>query len=300
MAATFISELAEAIARHVDADGERPTSLPGLVLYRRSEPLARTPGIYRPSICVVAQGRKRMHYGENSHTYDPDNYLINSLTLPAEAEIPDASPEQPFLALILGLDRPMISRLMIDIDGVTGAPAAADAPGICTSSPLTERLRLGFTRLLRCLDDSLDSSILAPGLLYELHYEVLRGPHGYMLRNCVRNDSRSNRIAPIVHYIEENFRRSLDIESIAGFAGMSPSTLHQYFRDVTSMSPMQFVKRLRLHQARMLLLSGSQAGEACFHVGYGSPSQFSREFKRFFGDLPSEVARSNGVSTLSR
>jgi AraC-like DNA-binding protein len=124
---------------------------------------------------------------------------------------------------------------------------------------------------------------------------VLRGPHGYLLRNCVRNDSRSNRIAPIVHYIEENFRRPLDIESIAGFAGMSASTLHQYFRDVTSMSPMQFVKRLRLHQARMLLLSGSQAGEACFQVGYSSPSQFSREFKRFFGDLPSEVTRSNGA-----
>jgi AraC-like DNA-binding protein len=178
---------------------------------------------------------------------------------------------------------------------VSAASETRAAPGICISSPLTGRLRLSLIRLLRLLDDPLDCSILAPNLLYELHYEVLRGPHGYLLRNCVYNDSRSNRVAPIVHYIEENFRRSLDIDTIARVAGMSASTLHQYFREVTSMSPMQFVKSLRLHQARMLLLSGSQASEACYRVGYSSPSQFSREFKRFFGDLPSEVVRSNGV-----
>jgi AraC-like DNA-binding protein len=289
------SELAELIHRHVVSDGEVATAVPGLVLYRRSEPLTRTPGIYKPSICIVAQGRKSMHYGDNSYTYDPDNYLISSLTLPAEAEILDVSADEPFLALILAVDRLLVSRLMIEIDAVSVASETGAAPGICISSPLTERLRLSLIRLLRLLDDPLDCSILAPNLLYELHYEVLRGPHGYLLRNCVYNDSRSNRIAPIVHYIEENFRRPLDIETIARVAGMSASTLYQYFRDVTSMSPMQFVKSLRLHQARMLLLSGSQASEACYRVGYSSPSQFSREFKRFFGDLPSEVPRSNGV-----
>lgn len=293
-------ELAELISRHVAADGERATAIPGLLLYRRSEPLARTPGIYEPSICIVAQGRKRMHYGDNSHTYDPDNYLISSLTLPAEAEIFGVSADEPFLALILAVDRLLVSRLMIEMDAVSAARETFALPGICISSPLTERLRLSLVRLLRLLDDPLDCSILAPNLLYELHYEVLRGPHGYLLRNCVYNDSRANRIAPIVHYIEENFHRPLDIDTIARVAGMSASTLYQYFREVTSMSPMQFVKSLRLHQARRLLLSGSQASEACYRVGYSSPSQFSREFKRFFGDLPSDVARNNSVRTGGR
>lgn len=293
----FCSELAESIGRHIQHDGANPTAIPGLTLYTRSQLLHRTPGIYKPSICVVAQGRKRMHYGDYSHTYDPDNYLISSLTLPAEAEIIDISPDRPFLALILSIDRPIVSRLMIDMKMQTSTVEPIKPSGICISSPLTERLRDKFIRLLELLDDPLDRTILAPGLLYALHYEVLRGPHGYLLRNCVLNDARANRIAPIVHHIEEKFHRPLDVESIAKFAGMSQSSLHQYFKQATSMSPMQFVKSLRLHQARAMLLSGSLASVASYRVGYGSPSQFSREFKRFFGDLPSQVHSNHDVAS---
>jgi AraC-like DNA-binding protein len=291
------SELAAAIGRHLRKDGENPTTIPGLTLYRRGGGLRRTHGIYQPSICVVAQGAKRMHYGDNTHTYDPDNYLISSLTLPAEAEIVDVSPERPFLGLKIDIDRSIVSRLMIDMKTRASTVEPIDPSGICIASPLTDRLRQKFIRLLELLDDPLDQAILGPGLLYELHYEVLRGPHGYLLRNCVLNDSRANRIAPIVHYIVENFHRPLDVESIARFAGMSSSTLHEHFKSATSLSPMQFVKRLRLHQARVMLLSGSPASVASYRVGYGSPSQFSREFKRFFGDLPSHVHSSQDVAS---
>lgn len=293
----FCSELAAAIGRHIRNDGENPTAIPGLMLYTRSEALRRTQGIYTPSICVVAQGRKRMHYGDYTHTYDADNYLISSLTLPAEAEIMDVSPEQPFLALKIRIDRPIVSRLMIDMNTKTSTVEPIASSAICTASPLTERLHDKFIRLLELLDDPLDQTVLAPGMLYALHYEVLRGPHGYLLRNCVLNDTRANRIAPIVHHIEENFHRPLDVESIARFAGMSQSTLHQYFKQATSMSPMQFVKRLRLHQARVMLLGGSPASVASYRVGYSSPSQFSREFKRFFGDLPSQVHSNHEVAS---
>lgn len=284
----FCSDLAAAIGRHVRNDGLTRTGIAGLTLATRTEPLTRTPGIYKPSICVVAQGRKRMHYGDFSHTYDASNYLISSLTLPAEAEIFDVSPERPFLALILSIDHSIVSRLMIDMAEHASSNERAES-GICVASPLTDRLEKNFIRLLDLLDDKMDQAILAPGLLHALHYEVLRGPHGQLLRNCVLNGARANRIASIVHYIEENYHRPLDIGSIARFAGMSPSSLHQYFKQATSMSPMQFVKSLRLHQARMLLLGGSPASVASFQVGYSSASQFSREFKRFFGDLPSKV-----------
>ena len=293
----FCSELAAAIGRHVRHDGENRTAIPGLALYMRSRPLPRTPGIYKPSICVVAQGCKRMHYGDYSHTYDANNYLISSLTLPAEAEIFGVSPEQPFLALVMSIDRPVVSRLMIDMGNHASGFERTESSGICVATPLTGRLQKKFIRLLELLDDKLDQVILAPGLLYALHYEVLRGPHGHLLRNCVLHDARANRIASIVHYIEENFDRPLDIESIARTAGMSQSSLHQYFKQATSMSPMQFVKRLRLHQARMLLLGGSPASVASFRVGYGSPSQFSREFKRFFGDLPTQVHSNHAVAS---
>jgi AraC-like DNA-binding protein len=180
-------------------------------------------------------------------------------------------------------------RLMLEIDARLPGTAAPVTTDICVSTPVTERLRDSVARLLDLLDDPLDCAVLSPGVLCEIYYEVLRGPHGNLLRNCVRNDARANRIAPIVHYIEENYHRPLGIGAIARVAGMSPSSLHQYFRQATSMSPMQFVKSLRLHQARMLLLSGNPANAASYQVGYNSPSQFSREFKRFFGDRPSQV-----------
>lgn len=282
-------DLAATVRRHVRRDGENPTDVPGLMLYTRQQSMSRVPGIYRPSICFVAQGEKRMYYGEHCRHYDPDNYLISSLMLPAEAEILDASPERPFLALILDIDRALISRLMIEMDARLPASTATLVSDICVSTPITDRLRDSLGRLLALLDDPLDCAILSPGVLCEIYYEVLRGPHGNLLRNCVRNDVRANRIAPIIHYIEENYHRPLDIESIARVAGMSSSSLHQYFKQATSMSPMQFVKSLRLHRARMLLLSGNSANAASYQVGYNSPSQFSREFKRFFGDRPSEV-----------
>lgn len=289
------SALAAAIRRHIPGDGVHRTPIPGLTLYARSTPMARTPGIYNPSICVVAQGQKRMHYGDYSHTYDPGHYLISSLTLPAEAEIPEASPERPFLAMILAIDRPIVSRLMFELDiAATPAEVAAET-GICVASPMTARQRARFLRLAELLDDPLDTAVLSPGLLLEVHYEVLRGDHGHLLRNCVINDAHANRIAPIVHFIEENFTRPLSVDEIAKFAGMSHSSLHQHFKEATSMTPVQFIKSLRLHHARTLLLGGSPANTASFEVGYTSPSQFSREFKRFFGELPSRVRPAAGV-----
>lgn len=293
----FCSEIAAAIGRHIRNDGANPTPIPGVTLYTRSQPLHRTPGIYKPSICIVAQGCKRMHYGEYSHSYGRDRYLINSLTMPAEAEITDVSPERPFLGLILNIDRSIVSRLMIEMAIREWANEPDESSGICISSPMTERLKDKVIGLLGLLDDPLDRKILAAGMLHALHYEVLRGPHGYLLRNCVLKDARANRIASIIHYIEENYQRPLDVESIARVAGMSQSSLHEYFKHATSMSPMQFVKNLRLHQARVLLLGGSSASAASYRVGYSSPSQFSREFKRFFGDLPSQVHSNHAVAS---
>lgn len=284
------SQLAEAIDIHCIEDGITETSIPGLKLYRSGTCINRRPVVYNPAICLVAQGHKKMHYGDVTCCYDTDNYLINSLTIPVEAEVLDASDEAPYLGLSLNIDSYLIGQLLIDMDQ---AFAVNDVNNeVAVSTKVTDHLNSCLIRLLNCLDNEMDRKVLAPSLKREIFYEVLKGPNGDILRNCVANHAGSNKIAPVIQYIEDNFHTPLDVETIAKFAGMSPSTLHDRFKQITSMSPMQFVKSLRLHKAHSLLLSGNPASEASYQVGYNSPSQFSREFKRFFGDSPRDVQSS--------
>lgn len=286
----YNSELAETIAHLCKTDGLMESPIPGLKLFRSEISVPRAPAMYAPAICVVAQGYKQLYFGEYSRRYDPDNYLINSVPMPFEVEVRDASPESPYLGFAIEIDSYLISQLLIDMEHPNSPPEKTGE--IIVSTKVTEDLQRCFLRLLRCIDNEMDMKVLAPALKREIFYEVLKGPHGDVLRNCVANHSGANRIAPVVHYIEENFHTPLDVDTIANYAGMSPSTLHDHFKQVTSMSPMQFVKSLRLHKAHSLLLSGNQASEASYQVGYNSPSQFSREFKRFFGESPRVIQAS--------
>lgn len=285
---TFDSELEQAIAGLCETDGVHSTALAGLSLYRSGFDSPRTPVVYEPAICVIARGRKQIIYGEHSCDYDPNNYLISSLTLPVEVQVLDA----PYLGLSLAVDRDIVGQLMLEMEALGSLPQEGELLQIISSSVLTDRLQQSFVQLLVTLADPVDRQVLGPVLQRQIFYEVLKGPHGHLLRNCVTRHAGANRIAPVVHFIEENFHQSLDIDTICRFAGMSASSLHEHFKQITSMSPMQFVKSLRLHRARSMLLSGNQASETSYRVGYSSPSQFSREFKRLFGELPRDVQAS--------
>ncbi|MCW8886038.1 MAG: AraC family transcriptional regulator [Motiliproteus sp.] len=285
----YQSELAAVIDRHSQQQGLTITSIPGLKLFRTDTPSPRMPVIYEPAICVVAQGRKQLYYGDRSFSYDPNHYLINSLTLPIEAEIQEVGPGQPYLGLALRVDRTIVNQLMLEMDRIEPPQQTTEASDIIKATAITDRLQDCFIRLVESINNPMEQQILGPGMQREIFYEVLKGPHGDLMRNSISNHLGANRIAPVVHYIEEHFHQPLDIDTLARFAGMSSSSLHEYFKQATAMSPMQFVKNLRLHRARTLLLSGNQASEASYQVGYSSPSQFSREFKRFFGDSPREV-----------
>ncbi len=285
----FESQLAASIDQFHQQQGVCDTAYKGLFLYRSSVPMERKPIIYNPSICLIAQGKKRIFIDSREYCYDTDNYLINSVTMPVEAQALNVTSDKPFLGLSLAIDSYLISQLLIEMEQQEQEVNAQKPENIIAASPVTERLHSSFIRLLECLNSEMDMKVLAPSLIREIYYEVLKGPQGKMLRNCVSNHSGANRIAPVVHYIENNFQQALDIGMIAQFAGMSSSTLHEQFKQVTSMSPMKFVKSLRLHHAHSLLLSGALASEASYNVGYSSPSQFSREFKRFFGETPKEI-----------
>lgn len=285
----FRSELAEVIASFSSEQGANPTSVPGLTLYRSETAMPRIPVVYEPAICIVAQGRKQLYFGDKSCSYDPDNYLINSLTLPIEAEIQEVGEGQPYLGLAIKVDPNMVSKLMLEMDRLEPPKTGIPATDIIMPCSLPQQLSKCLIKLVNSIADPMDREIMGPDLQREIFYQVLKGPHGHILRNCIINHAGANRIAPVVHYIENNFHQPLDIDAIAKVASMSPSTLHEHFKQVTSMTPMQFVKNLRLHRAHAMLLNGNQASEACYQVGYSSPSQFSREFKRFFGETPREI-----------
>lgn len=285
----FDSQLAASIHQFHPQQELCYNALEGLQLFHSNSPLVRKPIIYKPSICVIAQGRKKIHIDNREYNYDTDNYLINSVTMPVEGQVLNATEVKPYLGLCLSIDSYVISQLLTEMEQKNHEREKPKPENIITSTPITARLHNSLIRLLECISSDMDKKVLAPNLVREIYYEVLKGPHGNMLRNCVSNHNGAHRIAPVVHYIERNFDQALDIDAIANFAGMSSSTLHQQFKEVTTMSPMSFVKSLRLHRAHSLLLSGALASEASYKVGYSSPSQFSREFKRFFGETPREI-----------
>ncbi|MGB1238589.1 MAG: AraC family transcriptional regulator N-terminal domain-containing protein [Pseudomonadales bacterium] len=280
------SPLAASINDLHPAEGVLQCPHPGLYLFRAHQPMPRRPIVYEPSICVIAQGRKGLFIDNREYSYDTANFLISSVTMPVEAQILEATEDQPYLGISLRIDSYIISQLLLEMELDQGL----EQPGeIIHCSPVTKRLSESFIRLLDTLQSPMDTKVLLPSIVREIYYEVLKGPHGNLLRNCVANHSGANRIAPVVHYIENNFHLPLDIDTIARIAGMSSSSLHEQFKLVTSMSPMKFVKSLRLHRAYSMLLSGTLASEASYSVGYSSPSQFSREFKKFFGESPREI-----------
>ncbi|MDF2180608.1 AraC family transcriptional regulator [Neptuniibacter sp. CAU 1671] len=285
----FKSKLAHSIDRFAQEEGANETPIEGLKLYRARNNVPRQPVVYKPSICALVQGHKRVYLGDQCYTYDPNHYLLNSLTLPIEAEVNDTSPEQPYLGLSLEIDTSMVSQLMLQMDAYNPAVQPAKRDNILAAAPLTSHLLHCLDRLVGMIESPQDYEILGEHIKREIYYEVLKGPQGALLRNCVANHGGAVRIASVIHYIEANFDQTLDIDTIASVAQMSPSVLHEQFKAYTSFSPMQFVKNLRLHQARTMLCSGTKASEACYKVGYSSPSQFSREFKRLFGHSPRDI-----------
>lgn len=283
--------LAAAIQEHCQQNMGIFNVCPGLIVFSCPHPIPRFSSVLDPSICVIAQGHKRLYLGERLHTYDTNNYLINSLTMPLESEICDASQDRPYLGMALSINRNMVNQLMLEMgDQLPPLSAPQSTPSI-QACPITERFKDAMVRLLQIAHDPQDLSILGAGVEREIYYEVLKGPQGALLRNCAVADVGANRMAPVIHFIENHYDQNLDVETIAKMANMSTSTLHEYFKQVTALTPIQYIKQLRLHRAHTLILNGHSASSACYSVGYSSPSQFSREFKRFFGSSPRDVAQ---------
>ena len=285
MDATLFSELQTLIARHAGAEGvHRP--LPGLLVAAARQPTPLAAYVTEPVLSLVVQGAKRLVLGARAFDYQAGQYLVASVDLPVSGHVSQASAAQPFLGMSLTLKPDAITALMLE----TGMPrsATAEPPGIAVST-LEDGLLEPVVRLLRLLERPADLPVLAPAIEREIFWRLMQGPQGAMVSQLGLADSTTAQISRAIRWIRQHHAEPFHIEQVAGQVGMSATSFHRHFRRVTSLSPIQFQKQIRLQEARSLLLSSSQDVAAVgFAVGYGSPSQFSREYRRLFGVAPGQ------------
>ncbi|MCR5874953.1 AraC family transcriptional regulator [Phenylobacterium sp. J426] len=282
-----MEKLAELIARHAPDEGMHDMPIPGLALFKLSAPTEGVPVLHQPAVCIIAQGAKDVLLADELHHYDADCHLVVSVDLPLTGRVVQASAEKPYLCVRVDLEPALISELMLQ---QPPPPGGEGARGLHISRT-TPELADAAARLVALADRPQDAAVLAPLIRREIHYRLLTGDQAGMVRQIGAPDSRLAQVSRAIAWIRETFDRPFSIEAVARAAGMSPSALHQHFKAVTAMSPLQYQKQLRLQEARRLMIGEARDAQAAgFEVGYESPSQFSREYARLFGAPPARDA----------
>ena len=291
-------DLARKIAAHIREDGKEATAVPGLSLYRKSAPTQCTSAAYEPELIVFVQGEKRINVGGTTLEVNESTFLLTSIDMPVVSQVTKATREEPILALLLKLEMPAVREILSQEEfGIS--EAVSGTRGMAVGETSVEMLD-ACSRLLDLLDAPQDIPFLSNLIQREVIYRLLRGPRGENLRAIATLGEQSNRTAKAVAWLRENYAKPLRVEDLASVAQMGVSTLHHHFRSLTAMSPLQYQKQLRLHTARVRMLTdGMDAASAAFEVGYESPSQFSREYSRFFGQPPMRDIKARQMSGVA-
>lgn len=276
--------LAKMIRQHGNVDSVTATAIPELKLSWFSNPTAGVSILYEPCICIVAQGAKEVVLADDSYSMNASQFLLVSVDLPVDARVAEATAKVPYLGMQISLDPKVIGELLAD-----GSAVASSGPaerGLAVSD-VEKPLMDAVNRLVALLDQPQDIQPLAPLILREITHRLLTSPQGLRLRQMAMAGAPVYRIAQAIRWLRDNFTSPLQIEALAQKVGLSASSFHLHFKNVTAMTPLQYQKRMRLQEARNLMLSEQlDASEAAFRVGYESPSQFSREYRRMFGAPP--------------
>ncbi|MGN8198108.1 AraC family transcriptional regulator [Salinisphaera sp. RV14] len=285
-----LTEISSLIARHAPKDGFHATPIERMMLARSSTVTVPMPNVYRPQLCLVAQGQKEVTLGDHVFRYAPGRYGVVTYDLPVTGHVVEATPANPYLCLFIDFDSVMLGDLALR---VPAPPETSFQPIGKTVSDADAALLDAALRLLRLLDDPAALPVLGPLAEQELLYRLLAGPDGARMRNITSSQGRVAQVGRAIAWIGKNFRERFSIERLAVEVGMSPSSLHEHFRAVTAMTPLQFQKQLRLQDARSLMLvQNIDVATAALRVGYESSSQFSREYRRLFGEPPArDIAR---------
>ncbi len=287
---TTTRRMSALLAQLAPNEGYTLSALDGVRFMRSDRPLGRTPVLYEPSIVIVCQGRKRGFLGCDVHVYDAQHYLVLSVPLPFSTET-EASESEPMLAVSISLDLMEVADLIVNINQ-SDKQTVPNMPLGIVSTPLGNTLANATLRLLEIMTCPREVHILGPAVVREIYYRVLVGEQGGAMRAALAHQGQFGQVAKALRRIHAEYAQSLDVAHLAGEAGMSVPAFHAHFKAVTQTSPIQYIKSTRLHQARLLMIrDGLTAASASSRVGYESPSQFSREFKRFFGRSPIEEVR---------
>ncbi|WP_319498804.1 AraC family transcriptional regulator [uncultured Cohaesibacter sp.] len=284
-----LGSLHRSLARIIDrwtVDAENvATPIPGLSFFRRPKPTEPDICLVEPALLIVVQGAKQMLVGGEPYRYDPSSFLITSLEIPGSTQIIEASPETPCLGLTLNLDLRLLAE-MVAQNMIAPAQRTTERSSIAVGT-LTAQILSPAERLVTLLDEPDAIPVLAPLIRQEIHYRLLTSDQGMRLWSFAASGSPNHRIMAILNWMKLNYATPMRVDDLASRAQMSGSAFHQHFRDLTTMSPLQYQKWIRLNEARQLMLNDRlDAASASFRVGYESPSQFSREYARLFGMSP--------------
>ena len=283
------------MAGMAENEGLNRTGLSGVGVYKATEYRGREPLCYNQGVIIVGQGEKRVYVGDTVHKYNADNYLVLSVPIPAECET-FATKEKPLLALLVDIEIGMLNHIINQMDEHIDhnmLDGGEKHQGIYTAGT-TPVIKDVVGRLLQSLQSPLETSVLGKGLVSELLFRILCSENAASLYALAMKNTNIARIDKALKRIHSSYKEPLPVESLASLVNMSPSAFHRSFQDVTSSSPVQYIKKIRLNKARELLLDQRvRVGEAAHVVGYESATQFSREFKRYFGNSPSELSRKN-------
>ncbi|WP_331344794.1 AraC family transcriptional regulator [Cellvibrio sp. UBA7661] len=281
----LLPELALRAKRLATEEGMTSTALECMQLFRSNQPTEITHALYEPSVCIIAQGQKQARLGEELYSYNPSTYLVAAVDLPVRGQVIEATPEQPYLCIRLGLKPHKISEMLLENRQLL-RPVKMPHRGLFVSQANYQLLD-AVLRLMRLLDTPDDLAVLAPLVEREILYRLLLDEQAVILQQTAQTDSHAQQITRVIKTLKHNYHKNWRIEELAQMACMSNSALHAHFKSITNMTPLQYLKQLRLQEARRLLFSENlDAATASHRVGYESPSQFNREYQRLFGLPP--------------
>ncbi len=293
LAKNLSESLADNLDKLASKDGYNRTALKGIGVFKASKSTERVPLCYSQGIIIVAQGSKRVYLDQQAYEYNQNNYLVLTLPMPAECETL-VEEGKPLFSLMIDFDLGLLNelvRLFDEHQQIKPSNHQAETKGLfvceCTAPLLDSVLRLS-----QCLNSPLQCDVMGKGLVREVMYHILQGPQAAPMFALVSHNTSLSRLDRVLKYLHNNYQSSLDVEQLASMANMSSSTFHRNFRQVTSSSPIQYVKKIRLNRSKELLLDqGLKVKQAATQVGYESPTQFSREFTRYFGQSPRDYAK---------
>jgi AraC-like DNA-binding protein len=274
-------------------NGIYKSRLKGVRFFKETQPIPRQPLVYDPGICIIAEGEKTGYLGGQTFQYDANHYLVTTVTMPFECEA-FASPEKPLRGLFIDIDMAQLNELIgrLGLEAEIISTREKGLPRGIGPAVMDDDMADATTRLARCLKSEAEAEILGPGLVREILYRALCGTQAPVLYSLAMHSGTFSQVARVLKIMQDDYAGKLDVEQLAGKARMSASAFHRAFKEITSDSPMQYLKKIRLSKARDLMMQESmKAYIAADRVGYESSSQFSREFKRYFGQSPADMMR---------